>query len=183
MRFGDLDPATDSALQALAAQYPELFVYDSETGMLRFKSDLTFDSGSDVVKSEARSALGQLATILNGPAAQYDIRVVGHTDAQRVRQVAGRRFKDNLELSAFRSISVRNVLVGAGVAATRVEFAGRGEFDPIVPNTAGSGNTQENRRVEMFLVRPLRRGVPAPSGDMGGGDAPSAPAPKEEFMK
>ena len=46
MALKALDPATDQALRDLAAQYPDLVVYDPDRGMIRFTSDLTFGSGS-----------------------------------------------------------------------------------------------------------------------------------------
>src|SRR5262249_1366978 len=89
----------------------------------------------------------------SGPSAQgYDIKIIGHTDTQVVRQLKGRDFKDNWELSAFRSISVMHEFTHMGVQPERIEIAGRGEFQPAVANLA-KGNTPQNRRVEIFLVR------------------------------
>src|SRR5690606_25093060 len=79
--FSQLDPMADMELRRFAESNPELVTYDSSLGMLRFKSDLTFDSGSDVVKAGAKASLSSLAGVLNSSAAgKYDIRVVGHTD-------------------------------------------------------------------------------------------------------
>jgi chemotaxis protein MotB len=183
LRFGDLDPTTDSALRELAAQYGDILEYDSARGMLRFKSDLTFASGSDQLNESVKGALGKLGQILNSAAANYEVRVVGHTDTQRVRQLPGRSFKNNIELSAFRSISVRNYLVDNGVAPQRFEVAGRGEFDPIVANT-GSGNTPQNRRVEIFLGRPMGgAGSSVTTVPDTVTDAPVRQPAREEIMK
>lgn len=182
LRFGDLnigatDPQTDQALRDLAAQHSDLLEYDAARGLLRFRSDFTFASGSDEVSSAARTTLEKLAGILNGPAAGYDARIVGHTDAQRISAATARRHPTNMHLSAHRSISVRNVLVDTGVAPARIEVAGRGEFDPLVANT-GNGNTPANRRVEIFLAKSVGRGVPVPSASSPTAPAPSAtPAP------
>ncbi len=170
LRFGQMDPQTDAALQQLAAQHPDLLEYDSDRGLLRFKSDLTFASGSDVVSDAGRQTLNQLASILNsGNAAGYDLRILGHTDAQRISAGTARNHRTNMHLSAHRAISVRDVLVGSSVSAERFEVAGRGEFDPMVPNS-GNGNTPANRRVEIYLDRPRvkRYSTSAPA---------SAPAP------
>jgi len=158
-RLGDiqvmaLDPETDRALQELAAQFPDLIQYDSATGMLRFASDLTFDSGSDVVKAEAKSALSALSRVLSAPSASaYDVYVEGHTDSQRISANTARRHPTNRHLSVHRSISVINELAGLGVSTGRLMAAGWGEHRPRVPNTA-SGNTAANRRVEIYLTRP-----------------------------
>lgn len=152
LKFGQMDPTTDKALQQLAAQHPDLLDYDSDRGLLRFKSDLTFASGSDNVSDAGRQTLTQLGSILNGAAAAYDLRIVGHTDSQRISPGTARNHRTNMHLSAHRAISVREVLVGSSVAPERIEVAGRGEFEPMVPNTA-SGNTPQNRRVEIYLER------------------------------
>jgi chemotaxis protein MotB len=179
--FTGLDPVTDAALQRLAARYPNLLSYDSKRGMLRFASDLTFASGSFELTAEARTAVSELARLLRDTpeAAGYDVSVVGHTDTQPVRAVAGRPFRNNVELSAFRAITVRNELVSGGLAAEKVEFAGFGEFRPAVENTA-SGNTPANRRVEVFL-RPSTFGglratpITRPAGATGVPTAPARP--------
>src|SRR5262249_49595645 len=96
-----LDPETDRALTALAAQYPDLIKYDSAKGMLRFASDLTFASGQDTVTDSAKQSLSALAKILNsGAAAAYEIIVVGHTDAQPISAGTAQRHPTNVHLSA-----------------------------------------------------------------------------------
>lgn len=168
IQFGPLDTATDAALEDLARRYPGLLSYDAARGMLRFNADITFASGSFELTGQGTQSLQELARILQTvpTAAQYDLVVVGHTDAQRVRQVAGRRFINNDELSAFRAISVSNALVGAGIAENKVMFAGFGESRPMVAN-AGNGNTPQNRRVEIYLVK-------STLGAMSSGASPSA---------
>lgn len=163
--FGALDPETDRALREMAGQYPNILVYDSELGMIRFASDLTFGSGSDALSDQAKTALGALAQILNATAtAGYDVRIVGHTDSQQISANTARLHPTNLHLSAHRSISVFNHLRSLGVASERLEIAGRGEFQPVVPNRAPKGNTPENRRVEVYLVRAVRpSSLPAPT--------------------
>jgi chemotaxis protein MotB len=180
--FTGLDPVTDAALQNLASRFPNLLTYDSKRGMLRFASDLTFASGSFELTGEARAAVNELARLLRETpeAAGYDVSVVGHTDTQPVRAVAGRPFRNNVELSAFRAITVRNELVAGGLAAEKVEFAGFGEFRPAVENTP-SGNTPANRRVEVYL-RPSTFGglratpITRPAGASASPTAPARPA-------
>lgn len=181
-----LDPNTDQALRDLAAQHSDLLEYDSARGLLRFKADLTFPSGSDQLGSSAKTTLSQLAGILNSAAAGYDCRVVGHTDSQRLSSGTRQKHSTNIRLSCDRAISVRNELVTGGVMASRFEVGGRGEFDPMVPNR-GNGNTPENRRVEIFLV-PARTKVDMgamDSGSSGGSGSPSRPASSsgDDIMK
>lgn len=160
--FGPLDPATDAALADLAARHPDMLSYDSGKGMLRFTSDVTFNSGDFTLNSAAQGTISQLGRILldTPSAAQYDVVVVGHTDTQPVSQRPGRRFTNNNELSAFRALSVHNALVSAGMARQKVMFAGFGESRPAVPNNP-NGNTPQNRRVEVYLVKSTFGGLEA----------------------
>jgi chemotaxis protein MotB len=154
LNFGPVDSETDAALQALAAQYPDLIKYDSARGMLRFASDLTFDSGSAIVKENAKPAIDALAQILNSSAAsQYEVVVEGHTDSQRIANPATlREHKTNRHLSAHRAIAVIEQLGSRCVGPTRTLASGWGEHRPAVTNTP-SGNTPANRRVEIFLAK------------------------------
>ncbi|GJM19091.1 MAG: hypothetical protein DHS20C14_13040 [Phycisphaeraceae bacterium] len=156
LEVGRLDPATDLALSRLAAQYPNLIVYDSDRGMLRFASDLTFRSGSDEVQSPAMESIGALATILQTPeAGEYDVKIVGHTDSEQVSSRTARLHPTNVHLSAHRAISVRTALGNSGVAQDRMYAAGWGQYRPSIANTS-TGNTPANRRVEIFLVPSTR---------------------------
>ncbi len=166
--FSPLDATTDRRLQQLAAQNPNLVTYDAQRGMLQFASDLTFDSGSDVVKASAQQSLAALASVLKGGAgASYEIRVVGHTDNMRIGSGTARRHPTNMHLSAHRAIAVRRALVSMGVPAAKIQAAGWGEFRPSVANNASSG-TAQNRRVEIFLVADTgSANAPAPAGSGG----------------
>ncbi len=168
IKFGQLDVDTDSALRELAAQFPDVLEYDSDRGMLRFKSDFTFASGSDAISEGGRQTLDALGKILISPAASsYDIRIVGHTDSQKISANTAKLHPTNWHLSAHRAISVGRELITMGVTPTRVETAGRGEFDPIAPD-GPKGNTPANRRVEVFLVRSYKKQASA---------APAVPDP------
>lgn len=172
LELSRLDPTTDRALANLAGQYPDLIVYDSERGMLRFASDLTFGSGSDQVQAGSAEALSRLATVLkSNEASGYDIVVVGHTDSQRISPSTAQRHPTNMHLSAHRAISVRKVLGDQGVAWERIQAAGWGENRPTVPNNPNAG-TAGNRRVEIYLVPSTFRGPSSSSDTL---TAPSSP--------
>ncbi|MEM7621835.1 MAG: OmpA family protein [Planctomycetota bacterium] len=163
IEFDRLDPATDAAFADLARRFPGLLSYDAQQGMLRFSSDLTFGSGSAVVRDSARESIRALAGVLrSSEAGQYDVRIVGHTDSQRPSARTRATFPTNMHLATARAISVRDELLALGVPAERMEAAGWGPYRPLVANTA-TGNTPRNRRVELFLV-PTSVGSLAPSG-------------------
>jgi len=153
LEFGPVNADTNAALEQLASQYPQFIKYDAARGMLRFASDLTFDSGSDQVKENVKEAIAALAQILNSSAASsYEVVIEGHTDSQRISSRTASRHPTNRHLSAHRSISVISELGKLGVSNDRMLAAGWGEFRPLVANS-GSGNTPANRRVEIFLAR------------------------------
>jgi chemotaxis protein MotB len=154
--FGNiaLDGPTDQALRELAAQHSDILEYDAARGLIRFKSDVTFGSGSDVLSSNAKSTIRQFAQIMNSTAAAYDVRIVGHTDSQPIRRTAAQH-PTNWHLSCHRAISVLREMTNNSFASERGEASGRGEFDPLVPN-ASNGNTARNRRVEVYLTKPFR---------------------------
>ena len=173
MALGDIDPETDRALRRLAEQYPDLVKYDSARGMLRFASDLTFDSGQDAVKDTAKASLGALAKILtSNAAARYEVFIVGHTDSQPISSGTAQRHPTNMHLAAHRAISVRQALSGMGVPPNKIFIAGWGEYRPVAQNT-GTGNTPANRRVEIYLTRPT-------DSMEGGATTDATPAPQRE---
>ncbi|QOI99510.1 MAG: OmpA family protein [Phycisphaeraceae bacterium] len=179
LKLSALDPQTDRLLRELADAYPDLISYDPAKGMLRFNSDLTFNSGDDTVRPEARQSLAALARVLENPVAQaYDLIIVGHTDAQPIGRSIN-RFPTNVHLSAFRAIAVRRALADQGAEPGKMQIAGWGEFRPAVPNNMPSGNTPQNRRVEIYLTRHRAdgdAGAAAYSGTPATRDA--APSPR-----
>lgn len=159
---GQLDAATDAALQELARQFPDVLTYDSARGMLKFTSDVTFASGDYSLTDAGKRAVREFARIVdtNPSAAQYDILVAGHTDTQRVSQRPDRKFSNNGELSAFRALSVREEMMSSGVNPWRVGAAAFGETRPATQN-ASNGNTPQNRRVEVYLTKGNYNGLTA----------------------
>jgi outer membrane protein OmpA-like peptidoglycan-associated protein len=151
-------PEVVVAIEDLAQKYPGLFVYDRARGMLRFSSDITFDSGSSVVKPQARAALDTLAQILNREQVKdRRMTVIGHTDSDRVRKPETiARLKglgkpaDNQGLSEARAEAVAEVLRQGGIDPGRIVTSGKGQTQPISDNASAAGKAS-NRRVEIFL--------------------------------
>lgn len=157
LNFVRLDPATDLALSRFAKQHSGLITYDSDRGMLRFSSDLTFRSGSDEVKAEAATSLAALAQVFDtAEAGNYDLRIVGHTDNEAISSATAARHATNMHLSAHRAIAVRRQL-GQSVGWDRMSIEGWGENRPLMANNP-TGGTAGNRRVEIFVV-PSSRGA------------------------
>ncbi|MEM9881304.1 MAG: OmpA family protein [Planctomycetota bacterium] len=161
-------------LEELAAANPDLMSYDSETGAIRFRSDVTFALGRAELRDTAQPIVEKLAGVLSSPvASSYEVRVVGHTDNVPMRNAANvQRFGDNWGLSTARAVAVMKGFRAAGVPEARMSVAGYGEFRPVEPN--GARGSEANRRVEVFLVAmPATASVGAPSAPAAEPASPS----------
>ncbi|MEN6386941.1 MAG: OmpA family protein [Phycisphaerales bacterium] len=149
-----LPPELASELQKFAAENPDMVTFDEATGMVKFKSDLLFEKGSDVVAPEGVEMLKKLCTIVNSSAAEgFDVTIVGHTDDMPIkRSETMSMHPTNWHLSVHRAISVEKVMEGSGVNAKRMGVKGYGEYRPIEANEAGNKGNPKNRRVELYLV-------------------------------
>lgn len=148
----------NAALRDLARQYPDLLEFDERLGMLRLKSDLTFDVGSTDVRPAAKAALARVAQVLNMDViARNEIQVAGHTDDIPIRAGGSTavRNPDNWTLSTNRAWSVLEVLRTNGVAKDRGMASGWGDQRPISPNAAGNRGNEKNRRVDIY-IRPTK---------------------------
>lgn len=171
-------------LEKLAQQYPGVVEFDKARGILKFKSDVTFASGSAELTPQAKQAISAFAKILNSPvAANYELLISGHTDNRPVNNPATKaQHKDNWYLSAHRAISVSQGLMSDGVNARRIGAAGFGAERPIASNNTTEGMAK-NRRVEVAILPTTYKG----GASLAGGDAlkvtPKKATPKPEINK
>ena len=101
-----------------------------------------FQTGTDRLTAESRTVFATIKEELAKRPAP-EIGVVGHTD--RVG-----RLEDNDALSKRRAEAVKNQLVEAGIDVSRIDTAGRGEREPLVP-TADEVAEARNRRAEISV--------------------------------
>ena len=112
---------------------------------LNVPNDVSFSTNSAAIKPELRGVLDPFASSLHDdPNAR--IEIIGHTDSTGSEAV-------NNPLSEERAQSVRDYLAARGVAASRIQTAGRGEREPVADNGTDAGRAR-NRRVEIFLREP-----------------------------
>jgi chemotaxis protein MotB len=146
-----LPPELSTMLEEFAAK-EDMITYDASTGIVKFKSDLLFKSGSDVVMPAAAAAVKSLCTILNSKeATEFDVIIAGHTDDQPI-VYAKANHPTNWHLSVHRAISVLNIMSASNVAQGRMSVRGFGELRPIAPNEPGNKGNPQNRRVEIYIV-------------------------------
>ncbi len=153
-----LPAALDKALREFARNNPELLEYLPEYGMVKLKSDLTFQPGSVDIKRTSGDALRQFAQILNGAeAVKFNIYIAGHTDDIPIGKPETRQHHpDNWYLSVHRAVAVQKVMTAAGIAPKRIGALGFGEYHPVAPNAPGNKGNVANRRVELWIVPPDR---------------------------
>lgn len=105
--------------------------------------NMHFATAQTEILPVSRNALDMLYQLLVENPDIY-IRIVGHTDDVGSDE-------DNLILSQGRSQSIFQAMVDRGIDPKRIQTDGRGEREPIVPNTS-SVNRQKNRRVEIEII-------------------------------
>jgi OOP family OmpA-OmpF porin len=107
---------------------------------------INFDFDKSNIKSEFRPVLDEAAQILaDNPSVRVTIE--GHTDS-----IGSDAY--NQRLSERRASAVRRYLVSKGVAEDRLDVVGKGETEPIAPNTQPNGRDNPegramNRRAEL----------------------------------
>ncbi len=125
---------------------------DEDAVLVHFDSDVLFNTGSASLDADGRSALDQVADVINDYR-KTAVVVQGHTDAVGSEE-------DNQDLSEHRARSVESYLAGRGVDANRMTAIGFGESAPMASNGTSWGR-QQNRRVDVLLKAksgPLRQG-------------------------
>lgn len=106
--------------------------------------DLLFGFDRSDLRPEVRRRLQDLAKVLQ-KYKKYDIRVEGYTDNSGTK-------KYNLNLSKARAKTIARWLVKhAGTDPKRLAWIGKGEADPVAPNTTKAGRAR-NRRVEIVIL-------------------------------
>jgi chemotaxis protein MotB len=136
------------------AEAEEMVAYDSSRGIVKFKSDLLFQPGSDTVAPAAIKAVKSLCTIMNSEEGKkFDVIIAGHTDDIPIGKPATRaKHPTNWHLSAHRAIAVMRVMADNNIDSKRMSVRGFGEFRPIAPNKPGKKGNPQNRRVEIYVV-------------------------------
>jgi len=136
------------------AKDKEMVEYDSSRGIVKFKSDLLFEVGSDIVAPAAGEVVKSLCKILNSEQGKkFDVIIAGHTDDIRIGKPETRaKHPTNWHLSAHRAISVLDIMSNSGISPERMSVRGFGEFRPIAPNMPNKKGNSQNRRVEIYIV-------------------------------
>ncbi len=111
-------------------------------GMQMTLDDIAFAPGQAGLRPEARTSLGKLVAFVDHDPSK-PIHIEGHSDSRGNPNA-------NQLLSQKRADSVRDALIAAGVAASRITSIGLGDSQPVASNDTPEGRAR-NRRVDVIL--------------------------------
>ncbi len=120
--------------------------------MIAVEGNVLFASGKAKLRNKSMSSLDRIASRIDSSFTEKDIFIFGHTDNDPIKKSG---WKDNLELSSQRALSVTRYLSEHGLSPSRLVACGAGQHRPRVPNS-NKGNKADNRRVEIFAIDPVR---------------------------
>jgi chemotaxis protein MotB len=129
--------------------YDVAFDAAAGTVTVTLENSLLFDSGKATLKRATNTELDHIRSVLKQKYRGKQVDVVGHTDSDPIRKTKD-KWKDNLELSAQRAISVTRYLIQKGIAEDGIRAAGCGESRPVASNASSAGKAK-NRRVEIVV--------------------------------
>jgi len=108
---------------------------------------ILFDSGQAALKKRT-TELNNIRSVLRQQRySDKQIDVVGHTDSDPIKKS---KWKDNLELSSQRALTVVRYLIDRGIDEKRIRAVGCGAAIPRDSNATASGKAR-NRRVEIVV--------------------------------
>ena len=113
--------------------------------------NMLYKSGSYEINDRAAETLSKIAKIIKDYK-DYDVLIEGNTDDVPISR---ENIRNNWDLSCLRASSVVQALqTQYGVDPKRLTAGGRGEYNPLQPNTTELGN-QRNRRTQIIITPKL----------------------------
>lgn len=113
--------------------------------------NMLYKSGSYEINDRAAETLSKIAKIIKDYK-DYDVLIEGNTDNVPINR---ENIRNNWDLSCLRASSVVQVLQNQyGVDPKRLTAGGRGEYNPLQPNTTELGK-QRNRRTQIIITPKL----------------------------
>ena len=112
--------------------------------------DFLFDSGKATLKGSANAKLQEIAAKIKSDFSNRRVFIIGHTDNDPILKTKN-LWKNNLDLSVNRAMTVAEELYKLGVNQKMIYAAGQGEYNPKGPNDTKE-NKAKNRRVEIVCI-------------------------------
>ena len=113
--------------------------------------NMLYKSGSYEINDRAAETLSKIAKIITDYK-DYDVLIEGNTDNVPISR---ENIRNNWDLSCLRASSVVQALQNNyGVDPKRLTAGGRGEYNPLAPNTTEAGKLR-NRRTQIIIMPKL----------------------------
>jgi chemotaxis protein MotB len=120
---------------------------DSRGVVVSLPQALLFSPGEDRINADAMPTVRSVAEALGRVPNQ--VILIGHADAVPIHN---RRFNNNWDLAAARSLRLLDLLTGRyGIAESRLSVQSYGSYDPRSTNDTPDGRAN-NRRVEILIL-------------------------------
>jgi len=120
---------------------------DAQSITVRLTNRNMFDSGSATLNASYLPLLTRIGNALQDE--KGDVQVNGYTDNQPIHTV---QFPSNWQLSQTRADAVAKVIAPHLSDPKRLHAVGKGDADPIAPNSTPQGR-QSNRRIEIVVLK------------------------------
>lgn len=140
----DIRPREDARATIGLNKRPKVANVVVTANELKLKQQVHFQTGSAVILPDSQAIIEELAEVLRSKP-EMRLEIQGHTDNTGTAAF-------NQRLSQERAEAVRAALVGAGIAADRLDAKGYGQDKPLAPNTS-EANRAKNRRVALIVQK------------------------------
>lgn len=114
-----------------------------EKGSLIQLNNMFFDFDSEQLKETSKPEVNRIVELLKQNK-DLKVAIVGHTD-----DLGNDTY--NLSLSKNRAITIKKALEKQGISPKRISTIGKGEEEPLIPNTSEE-NRAKNRRTELKIL-------------------------------
>jgi chemotaxis protein MotB len=125
--------------------------------LIVFNDTSFFDSGSVNLTNQGQAAVNILVERIRPFLGQYYLRLFSFSDPTPVRDIQNNFYRDNLELSALRSLSVYRELRKVGIDESQVEISGGGvipaqRLEDLFGHYAENPESYKYMRTTIFIV-------------------------------
>ncbi len=141
---------------------------EGERILVEFPGVSFFGSASHQLTKAGEQALNDFSKAIHSHLGLFRLVVRGYTDGRPLHSKS--RYKDNLELSAFRSISAIRYLATRGVNLDKMRIAGYGESSK---SRQDKDEKSDNQRKVVIVIEPLDHTERAPAAGVDGPESAS----------
>lgn len=140
----EVTPRETALPQIILIEKPKTSLVTLKASEIQIKQQINFETNSAEIGASSDALMREIADVLLRHEEITQLEIQGHTDNKG-------GVEHNLELSQARAEAVRDYLVRAGVADSRLRARGYGQAIPLVPNNTAP-NRAKNRRVQFIIV-------------------------------